>query len=40
MSAIGEIATGVLSNSEALVREVLEAGDSAWDGAWHMPLWH
>ena len=40
VSALGEIATGVFSNSEALVREVLEAGDSAWDRAWHMPLWH
>ncbi len=39
VSALGEIATGVFSNSDALVREVLEAGDSAWDRAWHMPLW-
>ncbi|HEX6794211.1 MAG TPA: leucyl aminopeptidase [Casimicrobiaceae bacterium] len=38
--ALGEIATGVFSSSDALVREVLEAGDSAWDRAWHMPLWH
>jgi len=38
--ALGEIATGVFSNSDALVREVLEAGDSAWDRVWHMPLWH
>jgi leucyl aminopeptidase len=40
VSALGEIATGVFSNSDALVREVLKAGDSAWDRAWHMPLWH
>jgi leucyl aminopeptidase len=40
VSALGEIATGVFSNSDALVREVLEAGDSAWDRGWHMPLWH
>jgi leucyl aminopeptidase len=39
VGALGEIATGVFSNSDALVREVLEAGDSAWDRAWHMPLW-
>ena len=39
VSALGEIASGVFSNSDALVREVLEAGDSAWDRAWHMPLW-
>jgi leucyl aminopeptidase len=37
--ALGEIATGVFSNSDALVREMLEAGDSAWDRGWHMPLW-
>jgi leucyl aminopeptidase len=38
--ALGEIATGVFSDDDTLVREVLEAGDSAWDRAWHMPLWH
>ena len=38
--ALGEIASGVFSNSDALVREVVEAGDNAWDRAWHMPLWH
>jgi leucyl aminopeptidase len=40
VSALGEIATGVFSNSDALVRDVVEAGDHAWDRAWHMPLWH
>jgi len=40
VSALGEVATGMFSNSDALAREVLEAGDSAWDRAWHMPLWH
>jgi leucyl aminopeptidase len=40
VSSLGEIATGVFSTSDALVREVLEAGDRAWDRAWHMPLWH
>jgi leucyl aminopeptidase len=40
VSALGEIATGVFCNNDALVREVLEAGDSAWDRAWHMPMWH
>ena len=24
---------------DALLREVLEAGDSAWDRAWPMPMW-
>jgi leucyl aminopeptidase len=38
--ALGDIASGVFSNSDALAREVLEAGDSAWDRAWHMPLWN
>jgi len=40
VSALGEIATGVFSTSDALVREVLAAGDSAWDRGWHMPMWH
>jgi leucyl aminopeptidase len=40
VSALGEIATGVFANSDALAREVLDAGDSAWDRGWHMPLWH
>ncbi|HET7797817.1 MAG TPA: leucyl aminopeptidase, partial [Nevskia sp.] len=39
VKALGEIATGVFSNSDELVREVLEAGDRGWDRAWHMPLW-
>jgi len=30
----------VFSSSDELAREVLEAGDSAWDRAWHMPLWN
>ena len=37
--ALGHIATGMFSNSDALAREVIAAGDSAWDRAWHMPLW-
>jgi leucyl aminopeptidase len=40
VSALGELATGLFCNSDALVDEVLEAGDSAWDRVWHMPLWH
>jgi leucyl aminopeptidase len=40
VNALGEIATGVFSPSDTLVREMLKAGDSAWDRAWHMPLWH
>ena len=37
--ALGHIATGMFSNSEVLAREVLEAGERAWDRAWQMPLW-
>jgi leucyl aminopeptidase len=39
VSALGEVATGVFSYDDALVREVLEAGDRGWDRGWHMPLW-
>jgi leucyl aminopeptidase len=39
VSALGEAATGVFSNDDALVREVLDAGERAWDRGWHMPLW-
>ena len=37
--ALGDIATGVFSNRDALAREVLGAGETAWDRAWHLPLW-
>jgi leucyl aminopeptidase len=39
VTALGHVATGVFANDDALAREVLDAGDSAWDRAWHMPLW-
>jgi leucyl aminopeptidase len=39
VTALGHVASGVFANSDALAREVLAAGDSAWDRAWHMPLW-
>ena len=39
-SALGDIASGVFSSDDALVREILQAGDSAWDRVWHMPMWH
>ena len=38
-AALGDIGSGVFSTSDALVREVVDAGDRAWDRAWHMPLW-
>jgi leucyl aminopeptidase len=37
--ALGHVATGVFANSDVLARELLEAGEAAWDRAWHMPLW-
>ena len=37
--ALGDVASGVFSNSDALAREVLAAGERAWDRAWHLPLW-
>jgi leucyl aminopeptidase len=37
--ALGDVATGVLANRDALAREVVEAGESAWDRAWQLPLW-
>jgi len=39
VTALGHVATGVFSSSDALAREIIEAGDSAWDRAWPMPLW-
>jgi leucyl aminopeptidase len=39
VSALGHVATGMFSNSEALAREMLQAGESAWDRVWQMPLW-
>jgi leucyl aminopeptidase len=37
--ALGDVASGLFANNDALAREVLQAGESAWDRAWHMPLW-
>jgi leucyl aminopeptidase len=37
--ALGHVATGLFANSDPLARELLQAGDAAWDRAWHMPLW-
>jgi leucyl aminopeptidase len=39
VSALGDVATGLFSNSDVLAREVLAAGERAWDRAWQMPLW-
>jgi len=37
--ALGDQASGLFSNDDALAREVVQAGDSAWDRVWQMPLW-
>ena len=37
--ALGSHAAGLLSNDDDLAEELLDAGKSAGDRAWHMPLW-
>jgi leucyl aminopeptidase len=37
--ALGHVAAGLFANDDALARELLAAGDTAYDRAWHMPLW-
>jgi leucyl aminopeptidase len=37
--ALGSIVSGLFSNNDALADELLEAGQDAYDRAWHMPLW-
>ncbi|WP_346795750.1 leucyl aminopeptidase [Halomonas sp. Bachu 37] len=37
--ALGHHATGLLSNDDDLALDLLDAGDTAWDRAWHLPLW-
>ena len=37
--ALGHVATGLFANSDPLARELIAAGETAWDRAWHMPLW-
>ncbi|MFA7279067.1 MAG: leucyl aminopeptidase [Sterolibacterium sp.] len=37
--ALGHVASGLLANDDALAREVLHAGQNAYDRAWQLPLW-
>ncbi len=37
--ALGHVASGLFSNQESLARELLAAGDQAYDRAWQLPLW-
>jgi leucyl aminopeptidase len=37
--ALGSHAAGLLSNDDTLAGELLDAGNTAGDRAWHMPLW-
>lgn len=37
--ALGHHATGLFSNNDDLAKELLQAGETALDRAWHMPLW-
>ncbi|WP_110674853.1 leucyl aminopeptidase [Salinicola sp. RZ23] len=37
--ALGDHASGLFSNDDDLALDLLEAGETAWDRAWHMPMW-
>ncbi|MDR0378756.1 MAG: leucyl aminopeptidase [Candidatus Accumulibacter sp.] len=37
--ALGHIASGLFANDDALAGALLEAGDTAFDRAWRLPLW-
>ncbi len=37
--ALGNHPSGLLSNHDALARELINAGKYAWDRAWQLPLW-
>jgi leucyl aminopeptidase len=36
--ALGHVASGLMANHDGLARELLEAGNAAWDRAWQLPL--
>lgn len=37
--ALGHVATGLLANNDSLARELIDAGQTACDRAWQLPLW-
>ncbi len=37
--ALGNVASGLLSNNDVLARALLTAGEEAYDRAWQLPLW-
>lgn len=37
--ALGHVATGLLANDDGLARELLHAGETAYDRCWQLPLW-
>jgi len=37
--ALGHVASGLFSNSDALARALIGAGEDAYDRAWQLPLW-
>jgi len=37
--ALGAVASGLFANKDSLARDLLDAGNEAYDRAWHMPLW-
>ena len=36
--ALGHVTTGLFANSDPLARELVQAGEGAWDRAWHLPM--
>lgn len=39
VTALGKHATGLLSNHDPLAKDILDAGETAGDRAWQLPLW-
>ena len=37
--ALGHVASGLFASDDALAKELLAAGEMAYDRAWHLPLW-